>query len=181
MSEKQILNINIEYSQLDKFCRQLIARSRDIAKTHDALITLETFITNFGRSKQGSESYNAIESLIKTFTEETRQALLDQKTAELLQALKNQNENAVAAIHTPLSRNGFYLILQAAASQLTSDEMLTTKKWTSEWTRQAKAKADELSAYPDAPDFTAADIPLPVYLAMLDVYRYIGQGDTAPY
>ena len=173
ITEKKMLNINIEYSQLDKFCRQLITRSRDIAKTHDALITLETFITNFGRSQQGSESYNAVESLIKTFTEQTRQTLLEQKTTELLHALYKQDIDAIAAIHTPLSRNGFYLILQAAAAQFTPDEMLATKYWVSEWTQQTKQKADQLSQYPDAPDFKAAGITLKDYLAMADVNRYL--------
>lgn len=173
MSDDSKLDISIEYSQLEKFCRQLVTRSRDIAKTHDALITLETFITNFGRSKQGSDGYNAIESLIKNFTEETRQKLMTQNTTELLQALKAKNENAVAAIHTPFSRNGFYLILQAATTQLNPAELLTVKQWASEWTQQAKLKADELSPYPDAPDFKAAGIALEVYLAMIDVSRYL--------
>ncbi len=173
MSKNNKLDISIEYSQLDKFCRQLITRSRDIAKTHDALITLETFINNFGRSKQGSDDYKVIESLMKTFTNQTREQLLQQRTRELLQALREQNTHTVASIHTPLSRNGFYLILQAATKQLDPAETHTVKQWALAWTQQAKQKADELSQFPDAPDFKAAGIALKTYLAMVDVNHYL--------
>lgn len=167
------LEISIEYAQLQKFCQQLITRSRDIAKTHDALITLETFFSNFSRDKQGSESYKAIESLLKAFTDETREQLLQQRTGELLKALRAQNVHAVASIHTPLSRNGFYLILQAATARMEQQETLLVNQWASKWTLQAKQKADQFSQYPDAPDFKAAGIKLAEYLAMVDVKQYL--------
>ena len=124
ITEKKMLNINIEYSQLDKFCRQLITRSRDIAKTHDALITLETFITNFGRSQQGSESYNAVESLIKTFTEQTRQTLLEQKTTELLHALYKQDIDAIAIFTPPDSHREIGLAAMESGKHLFIDKPL---------------------------------------------------------
>lgn len=167
------LHLDIAYQSLEKFCNQLLARSRDVVKTHESLITLETFIKLFGASQQGSENYKAVESLISQYTEQTRQQLLQQKTAELLQAMKHRDVAAVTAIHTPLSRNGFYLIAQAVVVSLSRDEIYILGDWAQTWTAAAKQKADQLSQYPDAPDFKAAGIVLEEYLAMADMSRYL--------
>ncbi|MDQ1363905.1 MAG: hypothetical protein QG652_1767 [Pseudomonadota bacterium] len=167
------LRLEIEYQQLDRFCNQLLARSRDVVKTHESLITLETFIKVFCAAQQGSEAYKMIEELITRYTEQTRLQLLQQKTRELSQAIKKQDVAAVAAIHTPLSRNGFYLIAQSVVADLSPAEIQVANEWAQAWTAQAKQKADQLSQYPDAPDFRAAGIALEDYLAMADVSRYL--------
>jgi hypothetical protein len=167
------LHLEIDAQQLKTFCNQLLTRSRDVVKTHEALITLETFIKVFGAGQQGSDGYIAIETLIGQFTEQTRQQLLQQKSAELLVAMRSQNVPAVAAIHTPLSRNGFYLILQAVAAGLSPGEIQVLQAWVKNWTEDAKQKADQASQFPDAPDFRAAGIALEEYLAMVDVSRYL--------
>ncbi|MBI3188547.1 MAG: hypothetical protein HYZ31_11870 [Gammaproteobacteria bacterium] len=172
MSETR-LRLDIEISQLEKFCNQLLTRSRDIVKTHESLITLETFIKVFASGQQGSESYMAIEALIGRYTEQTRQQLLQQKNLELISALQHRDVSAVAAVHTPLSRNGFYLILQSVGAVLPRDELGALQDWSIKWTQDAKQKADKLSRYPDAPDFKAAGIVLEQYLAMVDVSRYL--------
>lgn len=172
MTDTRLL-LKIEMSQLDKFCHQLLARSRDIVKTHESLITLETFIKVFSSAQQGSEGYIAIEALLNRYTEQTRQQLLQQKTLELAQALHSNNIQAVADIHTPLSRNGFYQILQDVAAALSTDEIRRIYDWVGAWTVTAKQSADQQSKYPDAPDFHAAGIALEEYLAMVDVDRYL--------
>lgn len=169
----QHLRLDVEYQQLEKFCNQLLNRSRDVVKTHESLITLETFIKVFGAGQQGSESYHAMESLINRYTEQTRQQLLQQRTAELIQAMKGRDVVAMAAIHTPLSRNGFYLIAQAAVACMSRDEIQALQVWASAWVAAAKQKADECSQYPDAPDFRAANIALEEYLAMVDLGRFL--------
>lgn len=167
------LHLDIEVQQLKTFCNQLLTRSRDVVKTHEALITLETFIKVFGAGQQGSDGYIAIETLIGQFTEQTRQQLLQQKSVELLAAIRNQNVPAVTAIHTPISRNGFYLILQAVAAGLSPGEIQVLQNWVKTWTADAKQKADQASRFPDAPDFRGAGIALEEYLAMVDVSRYL--------
>lgn len=167
------LHLDIEAQQLKTFCNQLLMRSRDVVKTHEALITLETFIKVFGAGQQGSDGYIAIETLIGQFTEQTRQQLLQQKSVELLAAIRNQNVPAVTAIHTPISRNGFYLILQAVAAGLSPGEIQVLQDWAKNWTADAKQKADQASRFPDAPDFGTAGIVLEEYLAMVDVSRYL--------
>ena len=78
------LHLDIEAQQLKTFCNQLLTRSRDVVKTHEALITLETFIKVFGAGQQGSDGYIAIETLIVQFTEQTRQQLLQQKSVRMI-------------------------------------------------------------------------------------------------
>jgi hypothetical protein len=167
------LHLDIEAQQLEKFCNQLLTRSRDIVKTHESLITLETFIKVFGAGQQGSDGYIAIETLIGRITELTRQQLLQQKTVELLVAIRSKNVPAVTALHTPLSRNGFYLILQAVAAGLLPGEIQVLQDWAKNWTADAKQKADQASKFPDAPDFRAAGVALEEYLGMMDVCRYL--------
>lgn len=167
------LDLTVTASQLETFCEQLLARSRDVVKTHEALITLETFIKVFAAGQQGSEGYTAVEALISRYTEQTRQQLLQQKSVELLRALQGRNIQAVAAVHTPLSRNGFYLMLQALVADLSSADIQQLHAWAAGWTVNAKQNADQHSAYPDAPDFRAAGIVLEEYLAMVDVERYL--------
>lgn len=167
------LQLDIELQSLEKFCNQLLARSRDVAKTHDSLVTLETFIKVFGAGQQGSEHYQAVEALLDRYAEQTRQLLLQQKTAELLLAVKSRNVAAITAIHTPLSRNGFYLIAQDVVASLSGEEKCVLSDWAQAWVASAKQKADALSQYPDAPDFKAAGIVLEEYLAMVDMSRYL--------
>jgi site-specific recombinase XerD len=171
---KNHLCLDIEYQQLERFCQQLLTRSRDAVKTHESLITLQTFIRFFAASQDGSEQYAAIEALLNQFTEQTRQALLQQKAAELLLALHHQDVLAVTAIHTPLSRNGFYQILQSVIAKLLRAEIQVLYAWANAWTTDAKRRADDLSEFPDAPDFRAAGIDMAEYLAMVDVSRYLG-------
>ena len=166
------LNLSISPELLERFCEQLLKRSRSTAKTHDALITLETFIVRFAQAQAGSNEYQVIEDLINSYTEKTRKLLLEEKTIELIAALKVCDSKAIASIHEPLSRNGFYQILQVAVVQLSAEEQLVLTKWAVKWLSDAKSKAEQASGYPDAMDFKKANICIKEYQAMLDVERY---------
>lgn len=52
---KDGVNLPVDIDGLNKFCNKLINRSHDIAKTHDALVTLESFIVLFGKSAHGTK------------------------------------------------------------------------------------------------------------------------------
>jgi len=166
------LSLSIDPKQLERFCQQLLKRSRNTAKTHDALVTLETFLVRFGQAQVGSKAYQEIEDLINSYTEQTRELLLKEKTDELISALKACDATAIAAIHEPLSRNGFYQILQTAAVSQLEVERQKTKTWASNWLSDAKYRAEQASGYPDAMDFKKANICIKEYQAMLDVERY---------
>lgn len=173
MTEPRSLKLNIDSTELAKFCDKLIKRSRDIAKTHDALITLETFLSLFAREAHGTSEYNQIETLIKNYTEQTRSSLMEQETQKLLIALQQQKITAISQIHTPMSRNGFYLILQTAVALISSTQRLSATQWATDWVKQARLKAEQASGYPEAYDFIKAGISIEEFQAMEDVGRYL--------
>ena len=173
MPQQQSININIKADALKDFCDKLLRRSRDISKTHDALITLESFIAVFGRPSHGTVEYNLIESTIKKITESSRQQLLTQCTKDLIMALKECDIKSLTHIHTPLSRNGFYQILQTAIQQLSDDEIRLIMVWSKNWVTEATQLAEEASGYPDAMDFKKANISIDEYQAMSDIDRVL--------
>lgn len=175
MPDKIILSVDTEH--LERFCQKIIKRSRDAARTHDALVTLESFIILFGKAAHGTQEYQAVEGLIRSYTEQTRQGLLTVRASQLLPALKNCDVVAVTAVHTPLSRDGFYSILQTVVAQLDEGELEVITHWASSWSAEAKHKAESASGFPDAMDFNKAGICIEEYQAMLDVSRYLENRD----
>jgi len=169
----QKINLSVDTDALEQFCQKLIKRSRDVAKTHDAMVTLESFIILFGKALHGTPEYQLIEDLIKSYSEQTRQLLLQQRTEELLLALKACDSNAITALHIPLSRDGFYSILQGLVARLSEEELTVITEWASHWSAEAKDRAEQASGFPDAMDFKKAGIRLEEYQAMLDVSRYL--------
>jgi len=173
MTDSTSIHISIDASKLEEFCNALLKRSRDITKTHDALITLESFIAVFGRPSHGTKEYQLIENTIKSITENSRQKLLEKNTRDLIDALKQCNAPLLASIHTPLSRNGFYQILQAAIETLTDDDIRLIMLWSDNWVKEATELAQNASEYPDAMDFKKAEISFEQFQAMSDIDRVL--------
>lgn len=167
------INLSVDAEDLERFCQKLSKRSRDPAKTHDALITLESFIILFGKASYGTKEYQVIEELIKSITDQSRAQLLAYRATELHTAIKACNVAAITAIHKPLSRDGFYSILQKVVAQLPENELDVISQWAFNWSSTAKHKAEQASGFPDAMDFHKAGICLEEYQAMLDVSRYL--------
>ncbi len=173
MTNKASINITIDTTKLKEFCDQLLKRSRDITKTHDALITLESFISIFGRVHHGTTEYQIIEQTINEITEYSRQKVLEKNTLDLVSALKQCNPKLLAAIHTPLSRNGFYHILQIAIESISDDDIRLLMIWSANWLKEATELAQQASGYPDAMDFKKAEISFEEYQAIKDIDRVI--------
>ena len=173
MTDNQSIKITINSEDLESFCQKILKRSRDITKTHDALITLESFISVFGHSSHGTKEYQLIEDTIKNITEFSRQKLLEKNTIDLIEALKLCNAKSLALIHTPLSRNGFYQILQVAIEKLTDDDIRLVMLWSDNWVKEASELAQKASGYPDAMDFIKADISIEEFQAISDIDRVL--------
>ncbi len=172
------INLSVDTENLEQFCQKLIKRSRDIAKTHDTLVTLESFILLFGKAAHGTREYQAIEDLVKSCSEQTRTQLLSQRTDELKRALQKCNVAEVTVIHTPLSRDGFYSILQSVVAEILDSQLADISRWAINWSAEAKQKAEAASGFPDALDFDKAGIDIEEYHAMLDVSRYLENRDA---
>lgn len=61
--------------------------------------------------------------------------------------------DAVAAIHVPLSHEGFHFILQTLREQFSEAELEVIIQWASNWTADAKQRAEQVSEFPDVMDF----------------------------
>ena len=173
MTQPISLNLSIDPDKLIVLCEKLIKRSRDISKTHDALNTLQAFITTFSNTSNHPAAYQAIEDILNRFAEQTRNTLLDTKTAELVKALKQLNLTQLTDIHDNLSRNGFYQILGIAAAQLTPDENEIARNWCSNWVRDASQKAEQASGFPESYDLTKANIDIKEFQAMKDTSHFL--------
>jgi len=173
MSDNISINIKIEATQLKAFCDKLLKRSRDITKTHDALVTLESFIAVFGESSHGTPEYKIIEDTINKITESSRHEVLKKNKFDLTLALKQCNAKLLASIHTPLSRNGFYQILQTAIEELSDDDIRLVMLWSANWIKEATELAQKASGYPDAMDFKKAEISVEEYQAIKDIDRVL--------
>jgi len=168
------ISLSVSVNELEKFCSKLIKRSRDITKTHDSLSTLEAFLTVFGKSEHGSNEYRVVEEVLKSFSEKTRQQLLDEKNKLLLNGLKKCSVGLITDVHVPLSRSGFHQVLEIAVSRLTQQELTKLVSWTNDWVNEARKRAEQASDYPDALDFKKADIKLEEYQAMFDMNNFLG-------
>jgi len=177
MTQHTSLSLSIHADELNKFCEKLLKRSRDISKTHDALSTLEAFITVFSNTSNHPEACKTIENILHTFSEKTRQALLTEKTAALIDALEQLDIAKLAAIHCHLSRNGFYQILTMATQQIEQKQLSNLKHWCHHWINKAKQAAEQASGYPEAYDFHQAGIDIKQFQAMKDVDHFINSAD----
>jgi len=179
MTNKSSISININAEDLEEFCQKILQRSRDINKTHDALITLESFISVFARASHGTNEYKTIESTIHKITDFSRQELLKKNTIDLIDALKSCNAKLLASIHTPLSRNGFYQILQSALQSINDDDIRLVMLWSANWIKEATELAQQASDYPDAPDFNKAEISIEEFQAITDIDRVLNYKSQA--
>ncbi|MCW8853929.1 MAG: hypothetical protein OQK76_10745 [Gammaproteobacteria bacterium] len=173
MTQPSSLILSIKPDELSRFCEKLLKRSRDISKTHDALSTLEAFITNFSTTSNHPATYQAIDNILHSFSEQTRQALLDDKTTELIKALKQLKLTKLTDIHHHLSRNGFYQILEIAAAQLSRNEIIATRNWCNSWFNDARLKAEQASGFPESYDLNKANIDVKEFQAMKDTSHFL--------
>lgn len=173
MSQKSEITLSINAETLEDFCQKLLKRSRDITKTHDALVTLESFISLFSRTSHGTKEYQIIEDSIKKITEFSRQKLLEKSTIDLINALKLCDAKSLAAIHTPLSRNEFYQILQTSIENLSDDDIRLIMLWSDNWLKEATEMAEQASGYPDVMDFNKAGISIEEFQAISDIDRVL--------
>ncbi len=168
-SENKSLNFHMEAQQLNAFCKKIISRSRNISNIHEALNVLEAFVSAFAADSQGSDSYNEVQSVIKSHSEKTREKLMQEKIQQLRDGLLQKNRTLLASVYNSISRNGFYQNLTQATSAIDADEIPDIAAWVLQWSNDARQKAEQASGYPDALDFKKAGIAIDEYQTMSDI------------
>ena len=167
--KEESISFQVNSDQLNAFCKKIIARSRNVSNTHEALTVMEAFISTFSRDSKGSESYESLQNVLKSHTDKTRAQLMQEKSKQLEQGLLSQDRILLANVYGSLSRNGFYQNLTTATANIERDKIPQLAHWVINWTNEAKNKAEQASGYPDALDFKKANINIEEYQAMSDI------------
>ncbi|GEM_PF-1310564 len=166
------LNLQLEPAKLTTFCKKIIARSRNTANIHEALVVLEAFVSNFSSDSQGSVQYRAIQDCLQAFSAQTREQLMKQRCLQLKRGLLEQNIDLLADVYNSLSRNGFYQILASLMEEIDyqhKEDISCFISWVLHWSTTAREKAERASGYPDALDFNKAQIKVDHYQTMSDI------------
>ncbi|WJW76636.1 hypothetical protein QVG61_05985 [Thiohalobacter sp. IOR34] len=175
MSESPTLTLAIPLDRLDRFCRRLLERSRDIAHTQDALASLQALVVNFAAATD-EPVYRQAEALLAAHTETARQRLLELRARQLLQVILDQDLQALTALHLPLSRSGFQTVAEQALAELDAGQYRLTLDWASAWLTDARRRAEAASGFPDALDFKSAGVRIETFQAMADLCLALERG-----
>ena len=177
MSDFQSISLNINSVELTEFCQKLLQSSSNISRTHDTLLTLESFISIFSQQAHGSREYLAIESTIKPIIEINRQKLLKKNTLDMIAALKQCNVLVLAAIHSSLPKNEFYQIFKTSIAELSDDEIRLLMIWSNNWLKEAKQLAKKISGDFDSIDFKKTGMNIDEFHVVSDIDRVLNPHD----
>jgi len=98
---------------------------------------------------------------------------MDENLAILAPALAEQSLCDIQRVHNALSRNGFHQIVLSAIHHLSDTALYAAAAWAREWCRDAKARAEAASGFPDALDLRGAGITAGLYAAMTELNIYL--------
>ncbi|MDH5393396.1 MAG: hypothetical protein OEY11_09445 [Gammaproteobacteria bacterium] len=136
------LLVTIKAEQLERFCQQLMADSRDVVSAHAALSGLERFISVHRQHDAGSAEYTSVVSCLRSAIALSQQQVLDKNTADLLVAFRQCNILALTAVHAMNSENDFLQSLTNVIAQLSDDEIRLVMLWSENWMKEARQLAD---------------------------------------
>lgn len=170
----KVLGFQVDLCRLEKFCRQLLQRSRNTAATHEALITLEAFAGMFAGHRRGGDEYQEMMGLLQGYTERCRERLMLEKLELLLSVWRERDLDRLAQLYATLSRDGYCQIVKQARTRLSLREITELEGWVTAWLSEAGRLAAQASGYPDALDFSAAGIDVGQYHAMQDTRLCLG-------
>jgi len=175
MSADDDISLRLTTARLRALCEHLV---QDSARTEQALaglVALQSLLaTSAEPATQASAGYRRLKQLLDTYTEQTRQRLIQQGAVRLAAALTTRDSAAIAAIYAPLSRSGYAAAVEQALRLLSRSDGEQAAEWVHDWHRTAKMRGEVASGYPDAIDFAGAGIDVMEFTAMTDMLRIIG-------
>lgn len=166
------LQLTIDSSSLETFCKQLVQRTDDISRAHHALVTLESFIGLYCNDCHNIEHTDSPLTLIRQYTEATREQLMQQRYNRLVNALNKQDIDQVRQVYTQISRNGFSQLLSRIQNNVNQEQLNHARQWVSQWLTDARKRAQENSSYPDAFNFLQAGVDIKTYKALDDIQQH---------
>lgn len=168
------LTLLISPEQADTHCQVLITQTRHSGQTLAALTALHSFISAAAHpDEQTLSTCNDIKRILEQHIATARGKVMDDNLARLLEALGEQNLSEIQGVHAALSRNGFHQTVLAAIQRLPDAGLRTAAAWAADWHRDARARAEAASPYPDALDLRGAGISPARFAAMSELNIYL--------
>ncbi len=145
------------------------------AHTLAVTIALQSFIAAMVNPVQrATPAEIALKALLNKHAAQARERLLAENTEAIREALANQDRQALSRIHHAMSRHGFELAAKQAIEEMHEAHLHTAARWVLTWCREAKARGEAASGFPDALNFEQAGIDPIEYAAMKDTGIYLG-------
>jgi hypothetical protein len=175
MTADDTLTLRYTPEQVEHFCRHLATHAPGSEQHLAALTALQTFLAaGADAGEQARPVYPAVRRVLERHLEQARALLLQHNTQRLLHALQQRDVTAIAALYRPLSRSGFWEMLNHSATALDDTALTALALWARQWVEQARQRGEQASGYPDAIDFHKAGIDVAEFTAMTDVQRCLG-------
>lgn len=171
MTDRDPLRLTLSPERIERYCRDTERYAPDTAHALSALVAVQTFLST--QAEPGQEAHGTIRGILAEHIDRLQERLLDEGAAALLPALQRRDAAAVGRIHAPLSRSGFRTALERAWQRLDPGERTGVAEWAVAWCRDARARGEAASGFPDAPDLTAAGIDLQQYAALVDLAGFV--------
>lgn len=155
---------------LDEVCQTLSQKAASAGHLLAALHALETFLAAASDAGvKADAAYAEARRRLGVHLEAARGRVEEENATSLAEALLGHEPAAVARVHRRLSRSGFQEVAQQALHGLEPSQTQALAAWADGWWRDAKARGEAASGYPDALDLAGAGIVLEEYAAMGDL------------
>ncbi len=170
--EKLVLRLSAP--QTEAYCQAVLERTRQPGQALAALTAVQAFIAETADPGEQSRAvYRDLKSILDNHVAAARARVMEENLALLLPALAERDLCGILRVHAALSRNGFHQTVLASLQRLSETALQDTAGWVTEWRRDAKARAEAASGYPDALDLRGAGIAPGLYTAMSEMDAYL--------
>ncbi|QKQ25488.1 hypothetical protein [Candidatus Reidiella endopervernicosa] len=174
MDTLEPLTLTLDTALTNKLCQQIEASTNSAAQRVAALVTLQTFISATSDSAlHGGENYTTIRNIIDDHTERARRTLMVEQGEALKVAVAKRDVASIAHIYTPLSRSGFWKVMEQLAESTEKPVLESAASWCKQWCTETKQRGETASPYHDAINFKGAGIDIAEYTAMGDLNNFL--------
>lgn len=168
------LKLFLSAPQAEAYCQGVLDRTRQPAQALASLTAVQAFIAETADPGEQSRAvYRDLKNILDSHVATARARVMEENLTLLLPALAERDLCAIQRVHAALSRNGFHQTVLASLQRLSETALRDASGWVTEWRRDAKARAEAASGYPDALDLRGAGIAPGLYAAMSELDAYL--------
>ena len=169
MSSTTTLQLHLTPAWFDEYCIKLQRSTATAEKRLAALDALQTFINAAGPAPLNEKAFIEITTILTTHLTATRETLMNEGIYKVSRALEQQDARQLSVTFNSLSRAAFWEAVEKAIISMGTTARGEVTRWAHQWHKEATARGEEASPYPDSIDLKAAGIELSEYMAMSDL------------